>query len=70
MKKGKVRLTIEFPVELPEDLEHPDFFYEEHRCVGDLIEKDLMSIIRTDSEQAVCNVCAWSKVEWLGEIEE
>lgn len=68
--KGRIRLTIEFPIEIPKDSKHPDFFFESHRCVGDIIEKDLMSIIRADDERGVCNVCAWSKVEWLGEIEE
>ena len=51
---GKVTLTIEFPVTVPDGMKHPDFHFEEHICVEDLVEKRLLPLFREHEGRGTC----------------
>jgi len=63
--KGKIRIQMDTELEITSSgLECPDFFYEEHRCVDDILEDLIKSAGKS------CNCHRNIKITWLGWMDD
>ena len=63
--KYKVKVTVELEYETKIPLDEPQFFFEEHFCVDNLLEVILDDLEEARKEQTC--LCYRSKVVYVGE---
>jgi len=66
----EVTMVIEVPVtESTANVEDPKFFYEEHMCIDDMIERGLIPALAEMGWRRSCLCHTVRKLEFLGYIE-